>query len=105
MANLLYLVVAIGLSTVGGVLLWFVRRRPRSMQSQMDAFSRELAALAPNDGSANRNETHVDHVEPLPIRPRAHTPGAPRANRRATNAGTARRQGAGDTAPDRRRSS
>jgi hypothetical protein len=40
------------------------------MQAGMEAFSRELQALAPPEARANRQETHVDRVSPAPIRPR-----------------------------------
>ncbi len=105
MGNLLYLALAVGLSTVGVLVLWLVRHRPRSMQAGMDAFSRELAALAPPDARAVRHETHLDEVRPVPIRPRAADParrGAPGAGRRTRRPDRA----ANGTRPaDRRRTS
>jgi hypothetical protein len=103
MGNLLYLALAAGLSTIGALVLWAVRHRPRSMQHQMDAFSRELRALRPPDATARRAETHLDRVEPLPIRPRSVN--AP-ANRPAPpmSAG-GRRTNRRDPSADRRRSS
>ena len=95
MGNLLYLVLAVGLSTLGGAVLWLMRRRPRSMQYQMDLFNRELRALRPLDARANRSEAHLDRVEPTPISPRTVTPSRPGAE--ATGPAT-------DQPDDRRRS-
>ncbi len=103
MGNLLYLALAVGLSTLGALVLWVVRHRPRSMQHQMDAFSRELKALRPPDSQANRSEAHLDRVEPLPIRPR--TVSGPAASARPVPAASARRAARRDQTADRRRSS
>jgi hypothetical protein len=46
-SNLLYLVIALALSAVGSLILWYRHRRPRSMEAGIDEFSRELKALAP----------------------------------------------------------
>ncbi|MDH4145426.1 MAG: hypothetical protein OEY23_09695 [Acidimicrobiia bacterium] len=70
MGNLAYLGLAVALSTVGLTVLWLVRRRPRSIQASMDAFRREMTALAPPDAEADRLETHVDQVQPTRIRTR-----------------------------------
>ena len=47
MSNLLYLALAVVLSTIGVLVLWFRTRRPRSMNSHIEEFARELEALAP----------------------------------------------------------
>lgn len=47
MSNLLYLLVALGVSALGSVALWLQRRKPRSMEDGVDEFKRELRALAP----------------------------------------------------------
>jgi hypothetical protein len=98
MNNLAYLGLAVGLSVIGLFVLWLVRRRPRSMEAGMEAFNRELQALAPPDASLKRQETHVDQVSPAPIRPRPTGPGPGRrqGSRRARGASS------GD-APRRRR--
>ena len=70
MSALAYLGIAVGLSLIGLVALSLARRRPRSMQSGMETFSRELRALAPPDAKAARLETHVEHVQPAPLRAR-----------------------------------
>jgi len=41
--------VAIVISLIGCGLLWLRHRKPRTMAAHMDAFSRELQALAPDD--------------------------------------------------------
>jgi len=46
-SNLLYLVVAVGLSVVGSLILWFRHRKPTSMEHGIQAFNNELRALAP----------------------------------------------------------
>ena len=70
MSALAYLGIAVGLSVLGLLVLSLARRRPRSMQSGMETFSRELRALAPLDTTAARREAHVEHVQPAPLRPR-----------------------------------
>lgn len=108
MGNLVYLAIAVGLSTLGAVTLWAVRHRPRSMQQQMDAFSRELRALQSNDARAQRAEAHLDRVEPMPIRPRAASAGRPDRPSPATPAtpptSRAPRGDAAEQPNDRRRS-
>ncbi|MCU1462257.1 MAG: hypothetical protein JWO37_2332 [Acidimicrobiales bacterium] len=51
MTQLVFLGVAIVISLIGCGLLWLRHRKPRSMEAHMDAFSRELRALAPDDQS------------------------------------------------------
>ncbi len=48
MANLLYVAVALALSILGGLVLWLRTRRPRTLESGIEEFSRELRALAPD---------------------------------------------------------
>ncbi|HVF73426.1 MAG TPA: hypothetical protein VM938_00150 [Acidimicrobiales bacterium] len=47
MSNLLYLLIALGLSILGSVILWYRHSKPRSLESGITEFSRELRALAP----------------------------------------------------------
>ena len=54
MSNLLYLLVAILLSIIGSLILWYRHRRPRSMESGIDEFNRELKALAPEKRAEQR---------------------------------------------------
>jgi hypothetical protein len=46
-SNLLYLVVAVALSVVGSIILWFRHRKPTSMEHGIESFNKELRALAP----------------------------------------------------------
>jgi hypothetical protein len=46
-SSLIYLLVAMTLSIVGSLILWYRHRRPRSLEYGIDEFSRELRALAP----------------------------------------------------------
>ncbi len=48
MSPLVYLLAFIALSALGAALLWLRERRPRSMESHMKAFERELQALSPD---------------------------------------------------------
>ena len=47
MSNLLYLLVAVALSVIGSLALWYRHRKPRSLEYGVDEFQRELRALAP----------------------------------------------------------
>lgn len=47
MSSLVYLLVAVALSIIGSLILWYRHRRPRSLEYGIDEFSRELRALAP----------------------------------------------------------
>jgi len=55
MSNLVYLLVAVGLSVIGSLVVYYRHRRPKSLESGIDEFSRELRALAPKrDKGADR---------------------------------------------------
>lgn len=76
MGNLWYLVLVVSLPVLAGAVLWAIRNRPRSMQASMDAFHRELAAIAPRDATrrsrrAEADDAHVEDVQPIPLRSRA----------------------------------
>lgn len=47
MGNLVFLGGALVISAVGSIVLWLLHRKPTSMEAGIDAFSRELQALAP----------------------------------------------------------
>lgn len=47
MGNLLYPMIAVALSLLGGLVLWLRSRKPRTMESGIEEFSKELRALAP----------------------------------------------------------
>lgn len=48
MSNLIYLAIAIVLSLLGSLILWYRTRQPRSMDAGIKQFSRGLEALAPD---------------------------------------------------------
>ena len=50
MSNLAFLLVPLGASVVGSVLLWARHRKPTSVESGIDQFHRGLQALAPGGG-------------------------------------------------------
>jgi hypothetical protein len=45
MANAAFLLVAIGVSIVGSLLLWLRHRKPKTFMSSIDDFQREMTAL------------------------------------------------------------
>lgn len=47
MSALLFLFIAVVLSVVGAFVLWLQHRSPNNMDSGIDAFQREMEALAP----------------------------------------------------------
>jgi len=49
MSNLLYLVIPLGGSVLGSLVLWARHRKPTSMESGIDEFQRGLRALAPGN--------------------------------------------------------
>ncbi|MDQ1401897.1 MAG: hypothetical protein QOG03_213 [Actinomycetota bacterium] len=59
MGNLLFLGGALVISAIGSVVLWLLHRKPTSMEAGIDAFSRELQALAPQ-------RPHQHHEAPYP---------------------------------------
>jgi hypothetical protein len=59
MSNLVYLGIAVVISLIGFLVLWLRQRRPQSMEHSMRAFTKELDALAPTDGSAPKRTTRA----------------------------------------------
>ena len=47
MSNLLYLGIAVAISVIGILVLWYRNRKPRSLESGIEEFQRELRALDP----------------------------------------------------------
>jgi hypothetical protein len=54
MSNLIYLFIALALSILGSLILYYRHRKPTSLEAGIDEFSRELRALAPD---ASRGES------------------------------------------------
>ena len=57
LANLAYLIGAVVLAVIGGVVVWWRHRKPTSVHANMASFHRGLRALAPDD--ADRTATHT----------------------------------------------
>jgi hypothetical protein len=48
MSNLLYLGIALLLSIIGCLVIWYRNRKPTSLTAGIEEFQRELRALAPD---------------------------------------------------------
>jgi hypothetical protein len=57
MSALVFLAIAVGLSAIGCVVLWVRHRQPKSVESGIDAFRREMLALAPSRDEPRRRRT------------------------------------------------
>jgi hypothetical protein len=44
---LAFLMIVVGVSALGGLVLWIQHRQPNTLESGLDAFKREMDALAP----------------------------------------------------------
>ena len=65
MANLLYLLGAIVVSVVGVIILVVRNRKPTSIEAGIEAFNRELRALAPDQRpGGSRAQTSDRHRGP-----------------------------------------
>ena len=62
MSNLLYLVIAVGLSLIGSLILWLRNRQPKSLEAGIQQFSKGLRALAPEHDQAHEHD-HRDEQE------------------------------------------
>ena len=47
MTALAFLMIVVGVSALGGIVLWLQHRSPSTLESGVDAFKREMDALAP----------------------------------------------------------
>jgi hypothetical protein len=71
MANLLYVIAAVGFVVVVS-LVWSVKERwPKRPEASIDAFARGLRALAPADGTPERAEAAVSPPAPGRVQARA----------------------------------
>ncbi len=71
MSALAFLLIVVVVSAIGGLVLWVQHREPSTMESGLDAFKREMDALAPPP----------DHPEPKLRRVKRPTrPGQPPAS-------------------------
>ena len=59
MGALLFLLVVVVVSAVGGLILWLQHRNPQTMHSGIDDFHREMRALAPPTAAEERRSRTV----------------------------------------------
>jgi len=64
-SNLIFLALAVGISIVGSLIIWYRNRKPTTFMSSIDSFQKEMTALA------------RDPNEPQPKRARGSTPTRP----------------------------
>jgi hypothetical protein len=57
LTNLAYLIGAVVLATIGGLIVWWRHRQPRSIYSDVESFHRGLQALAPDASRSGANRT------------------------------------------------
>ena len=65
LANLAYLIGAVVVAVVIGLIVWLRHRKPKSVDANISSFRRGLSALAPEDGGG----AHPPPPEPPKIRP------------------------------------
>jgi hypothetical protein len=65
LANLAYLIGAVVVAVILGLLVWLKHRKPKSVDANMASFRRGLSALAPDEGP----RTPARRTEPIRIRP------------------------------------
>jgi hypothetical protein len=75
LSNLAYLMGAVVLATIGGLIVWWRHRQPQSIYSNVEAFHRGLQALAPDakHGGSNGIRPAVSglRIQPEPVAPAA----------------------------------
>jgi hypothetical protein len=59
MSAILFLLVVVVVSLVGGIVLWLQHRNPQTMDSGIADFHREMKALAPPTASDDRRSRTV----------------------------------------------
>ncbi|HET6965716.1 MAG TPA: hypothetical protein VFH58_13150 [Acidimicrobiales bacterium] len=69
LANLAYLIGAVVLAVVVGLLIWLRNRRPKSVDANMASFRRGLSALAPEaDGPTSpARQAEAARIRPVPV--------------------------------------
>jgi hypothetical protein len=55
LSAIVFLLIALAVSLVGGVYLWLKHRSPSTLDSGIKAFQREMHALAPPDEPTDRD--------------------------------------------------
>ncbi len=67
LANLAYLIGAVVLAVVVGLLVWLRHRRPKSVDANMASFRRGLSALAPDEGGPVSAARQADAARTRPV--------------------------------------
>ena len=76
MSNAAFLLLALGLSVAGSVLIWLLNRKPKTFMSSIDDFSREMKALGrepeapPGARRRRRSAEPTDTRAPVPTEER-----------------------------------
>lgn len=71
LSNLAYLIGAVVLATIGGLIVWLFHRKPRSIYSDMKTFHRGLQALAPDARTGASGATPLAKPTGFRIQPEA----------------------------------
>jgi hypothetical protein len=72
LSNLAYLIGAVVVAFIGGVLVWLHHRQPKSVDANVESFHRGLQAIAPDSTRPVRVRAHgVSPVEDRQLRPRS----------------------------------
>lgn len=68
LANLAYLIGAVVLAVVVGLVVWLRHRQPKSVDANMASFRRGLSALAPDPGGpAAMAQAEAARIRPVPV--------------------------------------
>jgi hypothetical protein len=59
MSNLLFLGLAVVFTAIGCVVVWLRQRKPSGVDDGIEAFKRELDALAPDRDGTQRRDGHT----------------------------------------------
>ena len=81
LANLAYLIGAVVVAAIGGLLVWLHHRQPKSVDANMASFRRGLNALAPETGAPSQPARPIETSRIRPMSPglthvRVESPGA-----------------------------
>jgi len=69
-SNLVFLLLAVAISVVGSLIVWYRNRKPTTFMSSIDSFQKEMTALArdPNEPQPKRTRGSTS-MRPDPIMP------------------------------------
>jgi hypothetical protein len=75
MSAVAFLLIVVVVSAIGGLVLWVQHRQPNTLESGLDAFKREMDALAPSADDAEPKVRRAKRPD-RPRRPPGHDRGA-----------------------------